>query len=147
MTKSRDFAVCEYDPVSELHHRTACHGDLARDASRAALEEMECGVLLHIRVFRRQAIDWDDRLVAALRSAAARANAHALERSAADNDRLDPASLQLIVQIRADKFVWAVLARPFAIFCGQRRIDLVRSRGHAVAANEAVPHQHSGFAR
>lgn len=52
--------------VLELHHTTARQRGVAGDHSRAAFEHVPSRVLFHIGVFRRQAIDGNDHLIAAL---------------------------------------------------------------------------------
>src|ERR1700726_1982689 len=95
----RDARLLEFD------HRAARHRDLAGDAHRAPLRQMERRVLLVIDVLARRAVDRNDDLVVALCRARSRADGGPLERVAADDHGLDAGFLERRLESRAQEFI------------------------------------------
>ena len=112
-----------------------------------ALVKVPGRILLVVGIFRRQAIDRHDHLVAALRQLRTGPDAYTLKRSATDDRRLDVVRFEFFFQVRSEKLVRTALPLPFAITRRDSRVDHVRGRGLIIAAHKAVPDHHSRLAR
>jgi hypothetical protein len=104
---------------------------------------MPCGISFAESIFRRQAIDRIDDLIAALRRGGAGAEADALTRGAAQDDGLDALGLQTLIEIVVEKFVGPalLLVHQFALARREARIDRL------AVARQGEEHRQAGTTR
>jgi len=130
---------------SEFDHVAARQRRLVGDDGRSAFKHMPGCILLHVRIFRRHAVDRHDDLVAALCRAAAGADDHTLRGSAANDDRLDSSRLQPLIEAGAEILVRSALEDPLAVARRDPRVDNI-GRSGIVPTDQAIEHHRAGGA-